>query len=296
MMTMDAKYYHKEKMKREAVKHTLNALTYTVLSMFVLLATFQLFVMIMVSFMPDSQFTSGNTSLFPTVFSRPRFDIILSEKYMRYLGNTLVICLSNCLGVVITASFTAYGLAKVKMKGSKIIFGIIMATVLLPGTCTSIPLALIYMDISWIDTLLPLMLPIWFGGGAMNIFLVRQFIKGIPNPLIEAAKIDGASPFRIYWNIVLPLIKPILIYLAISTFLGSWNDFQGPLLYVSNNEKCWTLAFSLYKEFDNSGSIDPVYPNTQMFLGILMMIPGLVLYSKFQKEMTEGIAAIGVKG
>lgn len=125
----------------------------------------------------------------------------------------------------------------------------------------------------------------------MNIFLCRQFIKGIPNSLTEAATLDGASTFKIYYTIILPLIKPILIYLAITTFLGQWNDFQGPMMYVKDRQSNWTLSLALYQNYINRAG----YPNVDMAVGVLMMIPGAILFGFFQKELMEGVAMTGLK-
>lgn len=176
-------------------------------------------------------------------------------------------------------------------------FAIIMATVLLPGTVTSIPLYIIYTQLQWTGTLLPLWVPIWFGGGAMNIFLVRQFMKGIPNSYNEAAILDGATSFHIYYAIIVPLIRPILIYLAVTTFFGCWNDYTGPLMYVADVKESWTLSLALYKDFAlKQSTTNNNLVNSQMAVGVLMMLPCVILFAFFQKELMEGIAAIGIKG
>ena len=129
----------------------------------------------------------------------------------------------------------------------------------------------------------------------MNIFLIRQFIKGIPDSYSEAAILDGASSFTIYYRIVLPLIKPILLYLAVMTFVGQWNDFQGPLMYVSSNPESWTISLALYQNFADAANATNL-PNVQMAVGVIMMIPCVLLYAFFQKELTEGVSAVGIKG
>ena len=222
---------------------------------------------------------------------------MFNAEYFRYLLNTIFVCLMNVLGVCFASSLCAYGLAKGRFKGKNVIFGIIMATVLLPSTITSIPLYIIYTKLNWTGTLYPLWLPVWFGGGAMNIFLVRQFMKGIPNSYSEAAILDGASSFQIYWSIVLPLVRPILIYLAVTTFFGCWNDYTGPLMYVADIKESWTLSLALYKDFGiKQSTTNNNLANSQMAVGVLMMIPCVVLFAFFQKELMEGVAAIGIKG
>lgn len=263
-----------------------------VLALFFLFPMYCLFVQ---SVMPDEQLRL-EPSLSPAYLNFKPYGFMFTDaKYPYYLKNTLIVCAANILGVVIMASFTAYGLCKVKFKGQSVVFIIILSTVLLPGVVTSIPLYIIYDKLNWTGTLLPLCIPIWFGGGAMNIFLIRQFMKGIPKSYSEVAIIDGASSITIYLRIILPLIRPILVYLAIMTFIGQWNDFQGPLMYVIDSQRNWTLSLALYKDFadaKNSANL----PNIQMALGVLMMIPCLVLFAFFQKELTEGVSAIGIKG
>lgn len=194
------------------------------LSVFFLFPIYALFIN---SVMPDEQLL-GVKSLWPKYFYFGAYSKMLNVEYLGYLKNTLFVCIMNMLGVCIASSLCAYGLAKVKFKGRNAVFALIMATVLLPGTVTSIPLFIIYNQLGWTGTLFPLWVPIWFGGGAMNIFLVRQFMKGIPNSYSEAAILDGAGRFHIYYKIILPLIRPILVYLAVTTFFGCWNDYTGP--------------------------------------------------------------------
>lgn len=257
---------------------------------------FPIYALVINSFMPDEQLLSYR-ALWPEYFTLQPYTKMFNVQYLRYLINTLIVCVLNILGILSGASLCAYGLAKVKFKGKNIIFMAIMATVLLPGTVTSIPLYIIYNKIGWTGTLAPLWAPIWFGGGAMNIFLVRQFMKGVPNSYGEAAILDGASSFRIYLSIILPLIKPILIYLAVTTFFGCWNDYTGPLLYVNDNQSSWTLSLALYKDFGiKQSTSNNNLANSQMAVGVMMMIPCVILFAFFQKELMEGIAAIGIKG
>lgn len=257
---------------------------------------FPIYALVINSFMPDKE-CIGVKSLWPSTFYFGAYGAMFKPAYLNYLKNTLIVCGLNMLGVCFGSSLCAYGLAKVKFKGKNVVFMIIMATVLLPGTVTSIPLFIIYTKLKWTGTLLPLWVPIWFGGGAMNIFLVRQFMKGIPNSYTEAALLDGAGTFHIYYKIILPLIRPIMIYLAVTTFFGQWNDFNGPMLYVADVQESWTLSLALYKDFGvKQSTANNNLPNAQMAVGVMMMIPCVILFAFFQKELMEGIAAIGIKG
>ena len=257
---------------------------------------FPIYAMLIRSFTPDAKLTDVR-SLWLEEFYFGAYTKVFTAEYLGYLGNTLFVCIANISGVCIASSLCAYGLSKVKFKGRDVVFMIIMATVLLPGTVTSIPLRIIYNKLNWTGTLYPLWVPIWFGGGAMNIFLVRQFMKGIPNSYSEAALLDGANSLQIYWKIVLPLIKPIMVYLAVTGFFGCWNDFSGPLMYVEREVSNWTLSLALYQHFVKpQTTANNTLANTQMAVGVLMMLPCVILFAFFQRELMEGVAAIGIKG
>lgn len=257
---------------------------------------FPIYALLINSFMPDEQLL-GIKTLWPKYFYFGAYTKMFNSEYLRYLLNTIFVCFMNVTGICFASSLCAYGLAKGRFKGKNVIFAVIMATVLLPGTITSIPLYIIYTKLNWTGTLLPLWAPVWFGGGAMNIFLVRQFMKGIPKSYSEAAILDGASSFRIYCQIILPLIRPILVYLAVTSFFGCWNDYTAALMYVADTKEYWTLALALYKDFGvKQSTTNNNLVNSQMAVGVLMMVPCVVLFAFFQKELMEGVAAIGIKG
>lgn len=272
---------------RKTVK---NVVSYFFLVLFVFFFLFPIFCLLMQSVLPDeelSQFT-----LFPAYLNFSTYKIALSDlQLLKYFWNTVKLIFLNILGSAVMSSVTAFGLSKVKFKGQDLVFSLILATVFLPSTVTSIPLYAMYLKMGWTTTNYPLWVPLLFGGGAMNIFLMRQFMRGIPKTYSEAAILDGASNFRIYLNIVLPLIKPIFIYLSVQTFFGVWNDFQGPLMYLEE-ESQYTLSLALYLKYGQSN--DPI--NLTMAVGVLMMIPCAALFAVFQKQLIEGVSTIGIKG
>lgn len=272
---------------RKTVK---NVVSYLFLVLFVFFFLFPIFCLLLQSVLPDeelSQFT-----LFPAYFNFSTYKIALSDlQLLKYFWNTVKLIFLSILGSAVMSSVTAFGLSKVKFKGQDLVFSLILATVFLPSTVTSIPLYAMYLKMGWTTTNYPLWVPLLFGGGAMNIFLMRQFMRGIPKTYSEAAILDGASNFRIYLNIVLPLIKPIFIYLSVQTFFGVWNDFQGPLMYLEE-ESQYTLSLALYLKYGQSN--DPI--NLTMAVGVLMMIPCAVLFAVFQKQLMEGVSTIGIKG
>lgn len=266
--------------------------SYVFLCLFSVIMIFPVYCLLVRSFMSNAE--SSTNALWPSAFSLKSYAAFFDEYNLWYLKNTLFICVMKIAGVCLMASLTAYGLAKVDCGCNKFIFTLILSTVLLPSMVTAIPQYIIYEKINWNNSLYPLWLPIWFGGGAMNIFLIRQFIRGIPNSLCEAATLDGANSFTIYWRIILPLIKPILIYLAVQNFNATWNDFEGPMSFISNNQQYWTLSLALYKR---SVSVsNPMFANEQMAIGVIMMIPGVLFFAFFQKELMEGVAMTGLKG
>ena len=282
----------KNKITTRKVAHYI--VSYILLILFALIFIFPIYCLLLQSVMPDHQLLEI-PSLWPESLNFMPYLKVFTLEYLWYFKNTLFICLMNILGVCLIGSLSAYGLAKVHFKGKEILFAVILATVMLPGTVTSIPLYVLYTRLHMTDTSLPLWLPIWFGGGAMNIFLMRQFIKGIPNSYSEAALIDGANSFKIYYSIILPLLKPIIIYLAIQTFMTCWNDFQGPMMYLRNDQSSWTISLALYRNFQNLNS-GTNKPNVQMAAGIIMMLPCVLLFAFFQKQLMEGVSTIGIKG
>ena len=282
--------------KKKRILHTSGlVLRYTLLVLIALFFMFPVIYMVTVSFLNNDAALSPQTIIpraedFAVVGYK---DFFSRASFFKGIGNTLTVCVLCICGILTGATFCAYGLTKVYFKGQKVMFIMILATVFLPGTVTSIPLYTIYQRIGWTNTLLPLWVPIWFGGGAMNIFLVRQFMRGIPKSLHESAKIDGANSFQILITIIVPLIRPILLYLAIVTFIGTWNDYSAPLLYLTTAKSPKTLALLIFEAFQDKR--DPLILNGQMATGIMMMIPTTILFGFFQKELTEGIALMGLK-
>ena len=282
--------------KKKRILHILSLIgRYTILVLMALFFMFPFIYMVVVSFQSDLAAVSP-TSIIPHLedFSISGYkDFFHRASFFKGIGNTFLVCFLCIAGILTGATFCAYGLTKVYFKGQKAMFLIILATVFLPGTVTAIPLFTIYQKIGWINTLFPLWVPIWFGGGAMNIFLVRQFMRGIPKSLHESAKIDGANSFQILITVIVPLVRQILLYLAITTFIGTWNDYSAPLLYLTTSTSPKTFALLIFEAFQDKR--DPLLLNGQMATGIFMMIPTTILFGFFQKELTEGIALMGLK-
>ncbi len=200
-----------------------------------------------------------------------------------YAINTITITMLVVIGSVLVNSFIAYGFAKVPFKGRGILFAVVLSTMMIPGFVTLIPQYVLFSKLQWINTYYPLVVPAFFGS-AFFIFLLRQFYMTIPNELIEAAKIEGASHFRIWWTIGLPLTKPALATVAIFSFNGAWNDFLGPLLYL-NDESLYTLQLGL-QVF--KGEMNTQW-NYLMAGSLLVLLPVIILFFFFQKYFIQGI-------
>ncbi len=247
-----------------------------------------------------SLMTWRETELVPVIFFPRGFHwenyatVLSSGNYLTYIKNSLIIALFNTFFIPLSTSLIAYGFAKTELFYKKQLFAIMLATVMLPGVVIQIPLYVMYADFHWLGTKLPLMIPSLFGGGAINVFLVRQFMRGIPIELENAAKIDGANAFVRYCYITLPLCSSIMIFLAVNTFIGCWGDFYGALVYLTD-EKEYTLAIGIYNQ-SIYGGYDGGKTNHIMAAGVVMSLVPMLLFFGFQKHLIRGIAIGGIKG
>ncbi len=207
-----------------------------------------------------------------------------------FLGNTLFLTLMSTIGTLLSSSLVAYSFARLQWPGKNILFGVLLATMMVPGAVTMMPQFLIYRSLGWYDTLRPLWVPAFFGS-AFNIFLLRQFFMSIPSELEDAAKIDGCGPFGVYWRVMLPLVKPALAAISIMTVLGAWNNFQGPLIYLSSPEKM-PLAYALQLYSSAHGS----EPGLLMAASTLVVLPIIALFFFTQRYFIEGVSLTGLGG
>lgn len=208
-----------------------------------------------------------------------------------YLRNTLLVCLLGVIGTVCSSSLVAYSLAKIPWRGRGVLFALTLATMMVPFAVLMVPLYTLFARFGWIGTLLPLWVPAFFGSG-FNIFLLRQFFLTIPKDLSEAARIDGCSEFGIFWRIILPLSKPALAVVALFHFLYAWNDFMGPLLFLTRRET-FTLSLGLQSFQSQHGGTDWT---SLMAASTLICLPIIVLFFFTQKTFIKGIATTGLKG
>lgn len=227
---------------------------------------------------------------YPEVFRRAPFGL--------FFRNTVLVTAFATLGTVLSTILVAFGFARRRFPGRDLLFMLVLSTMMLPGEVTLIPQFLLFKSFGWLDTLYPLIVPSYFGS-AFSIFLMRQFLLTIPMDFDEAAMLDGASSLQILFTVLLPLIQPAIITIAILSFLGHWNDFFTPLIYLNTTEKL-TLSVGLrwfQSGFSYAGA-DAGEPKAQLLMAASMMttIPCVILFFVAQRYFVEGVVMSGIKG
>ena len=210
--------------------------------------------------------------------------------FLTFLANTVIVCVLGVIGTVLSNAMVAYGFARLRWRGRDAFFALTMATMMIPFPVLMVPLYGVFKHLGWIGTLLPLWVPAFFGS-AFNIFLMRQFFRSIPEELSEAARIDGCSEWRIFWRIILPLSRPVLAVAALFHFLYAWNDFLGPLLYLTRKHT-FTLALALQSYQTQSGGVQWHF---LMAASAVTVVPIVILFFFAQKTFIQGIATTGSK-
>lgn len=224
----------------------------------------------------------------PENFTSVLFGTDLS--FFRFFLNTVVIAVLTTVGTVATASMAAFAFARLKFRCRDRLFVLLLATMMLPGVVTIIPSYMLFASVGWVNTNLPLWVPAWLGGGAFNIFLLRQFLMGIPRELDEAAKLDGAGYGTIFLKVLLPLSKPALATVGVFTFVGSWSDFLGPLIYLNDREKM-TLEMGL-RTFQ---SVQTTQTHLLMAATLITLLPIVAIFLFAQRYFVRGITLTGGK-
>lgn len=233
---------------------------------------------------------------FPPTFLPEQFrwsnytDVFAKAPFGLYFRNTAVICIMDLIGTLLSASMVGFSFARLRWRGRDFLFLVTLMTMMLPGAVTLIPRYLIFKQLHWLDTYYPLWVPSFFGY-AFFIFLMRQFYSTVPLDLDDAARIDGCSILRVWWQIAVPLTKPALTACGIFTFNATWNDFMGPLLYVSSERKL-TLALGMMA-FRGPHATDWHY---LMAASTIALLPVVVLFFFAQKYFIQGVVFTGVKG
>lgn len=272
-------------------------IVYTLLLLVSLLMATPLIVLVATSFKTFTQIVANPMSLIPRPFTLESYIRVFTEMpFLRYLFNTVFITAFQIFGTVFTSLLVAYGFARFPFKHKEIIFVAFLLGMMIPGQVLTIPMFELYSNFGWINTFLPFIVPPFFGGGIFNIFLARQFFRGIPTSLYESAELDGCSEFQIFTKIAVPLSKPVLLTIAIFTFINSWNDLFGPLLYLQN-DKLWTIAkgtYELYTQTMAGGG----QPNWALLsaANVVIILPVVFIYFFAQRYFIEGINFTGMKG
>ncbi len=226
-------------------------------------------------------------------------DVLTNPKanFILWTRNTLIVTILVVAGTTISSAFVAYGFSKIKFKGRGFLFGLMLSTMMIPFPVMMVSLFVIFRWLGdhtgtqWLGTFKPLWVPAWFGS-AFNIFMLRQFFMTIPDELSEAARIDGCSELGIFFRVILPLARPALVVVALFSFMGTWNDYLGPLIYIQRPEQ-FTLGLGL-QNFQSQHGGTPW--NQLMAASVLVIAPVLLLFFLAQKTFIEGIATTGMKG
>jgi multiple sugar transport system permease protein len=269
--------------------------------LYVLLLTVSLFILLPIGWMLTAALKPDTAPVFtfpPEWFPTQHWhwqtfaDALLNpvQPFLRFALNSLLLVGFNVVGAVLSNSLIAYPFARLRFRGKDVLFSVVIATMLLPGPVLLIPQFLLFYRLGWYGTYLPIVVPS-YTGAAFFIFLLRQYMRSIPLDLDEAARIDGASYWHIYWRIILPLTVPALTVVAVFVFVGTWNDFFEALIYLDEQSE-FTIALALATFIRRVG----VQWNEMMAANLVAMLPVLILYFFAQEKLIGGIASVGIKG
>lgn len=247
--------------------------------------------------------TPGELFLYPPTWfpARPQpqnyAEVFNLVPFSMWTGNTMIVALTSTFGAVLSSALVGYAFARFRFPGRDIIFLATLSTMMLPIEVTLIPLYLLFSKIQWLDSFKPLIVPSFFGGGAFLIFLMRQFIMTIPKDLDEAARIDGASYLRIFWQLILPLSVPALATAAILTFMGNWNEFLQPFIFLNDKNK-YTLAIGIRYFQSVASQVDSMEHREHLLMAasVMMTAPIIILFFVAQRYFVRGIVMSGIKG
>ncbi len=274
-------------------KQLTSVISHALLIIASILMLYPLLWMLSASFRPENEiFTSA--SIIPSAVSIDAYIRGwngLRTSFGVFFTNSFIISILSVIGNVFACSLAAYAFARLEFRGRKIWFALMLMTLMLPYQVTLIPQYVLFRQLGWVDTFLPLIIPKFLASDAFFIFLMVQFFRGIPRELDEAAAMDGASPWRIYWKIMLPLSTPVLATAAIFTFIWTWDDFFGPLIYL-NRMRDYTVMLGLRTFTDSTGTSD--YGGL-FAMSVLSLVPIFLFFLVFQRLLIEGIATTGMK-
>ena len=275
-------------MKRQRVT---NSLMYLLVWFTVALFSLPLLVMVSGSLKTSSQLTRDPHGLWPEIWSWGNYpDALASLPFLVYLSNTLLLCAGCVIGTTLSCALAAYGLSRVHWSGRRWMFGLVITTMLLPWHITMIPRFLLISELGLYNSLWAIVLPT-FLGDAFFIFLLRQFFMTIPESLLDPGRLDGLSAWGLFWKIVIPLSQPALATVALFQFVTTWNDFGGPLLYLSDPQK-FPLAYGLERFVSAYGD----QTNLLLAAATVFTLPMILIFFLAQKTFIQGISTTGIKG
>lgn len=255
-----------------------------------LVFVFPFLIMLTTAFKPSGEIFSAPPEFWPRSWTLEHFGTAMTQfPFWRYLSNTMLISVLSVVGTLLASPLVAYSLAKLRWPGRNLVFITVLATMMLPPQVTLIPIYMMWNGLGATNSYIPLIVPA-FLGTPFFIFLIRQFLMSIPNELIEAAKMDGASEWRVYWDIVLPVARPALVTSAVFQFVWTWTDFLNPLIYI-NDDKAYTLSIGLYSFLGSHG----VQWGPLMAACVLFTLPAIVIFILGQRYFIGGVAAGALK-
>lgn len=251
--------------------------------------------MLSTSLKPFDELLKGSASLVP---KNPRpenySDALRNFDFLRSFGNSALVAVLTVLGTLASSIPAGYAFARLRARGSGIVFNLLLATLMLPGQITIIPVFRLFASLGMVDTYAPLVLPAWLGTNAFAIFLLRQFFRTLPEETMEAARLDGASEGVILARIAVPLARPAVVTVAVFAFLGSWNDLWGPLVYLHRQERM-TLPVALVNFVGGSATVQGTPWNLVMAAAAVTVLPAIILFALCQRSFISGIATSGLK-
>ncbi|EOH85982.1 hypothetical protein UAS_01673 [Enterococcus asini ATCC 700915] len=294
---MEVKLQTSERQKREKRKRLLSStIRYIILTIVAVIMIYPILWLVGASF-------KTNTEIFTEIgFIPKRIDFTpyiegwqtrTEYTFTTYFANTFKIVIPKIIFCLVSSTVTAYGFARFNFKFKNILFALLMATMFLPAVVTRIPLYIFWKQFNMLDTYVPLIAPTVFAQEPFFVFMLIQFLRSIPRDLDEAATIDGCNTFQILWRILLPQLRPALISCIIFQFVWSFNDFLGPLIYISSVDK-YPVALALKMSIDTSSGI--VEWNQILAMSLISLLPALILFFSAQKYFVEGVTSSGIKG
>ena len=287
----------KEGGKRQMTKKKVITVLYHLLvTLGALVMVYPLLWMVFSSFKPTDLVLPTSGQLIPTVWTLDNYITgwkgFMGYSFATFFANSFIIALTSTFGTLISSAFVAYALQRLEFRLKKLLFTLVLATMMLPAQIMMIPQFMWYRHLNWVGTYYPMILPYFFAIQGFFVYLIMNFIGGIPKDLDESAKIDGCSYYRTFFDIILPLIVPALVTSAIFSFIWRWDDYLSALLYVNRaNMRPVSLALQLFNDPSSGSDI-----GSTLAMSTLSIVPATIIFLIFQKSLVEGIATTGIKG